>query len=247
MFFVCGVFFIAGWSVADALGIFLLPVIGGAWFFICRLLGGIVGLLLVYPARAIKIRGIYLGTSGLVLLAILTSCGASSVGNLGRLSQATVSAYRIERGEVDGFIPAGGGGGCLLLYNQVKLGLLTIEEAQDISDCEFVAIPEEEGGGLRLRVPKPSPFLFVWELGKLILVGMVAVLVFALRVMPWRKEAAQQDLVNRESGAKEKGTDKETSTSEPGAKMTELRALVDAGLITEEDYRKKKEEILAEL
>jgi len=188
------VFFIAGWSVGDALGIFLLPVIGGSWFFICRLLGGTVGLLLVYPARAIKIRGIYLSTTWVVLLAILTSCGASSVGNLGRLSQATVSAYRIERGEVDSFVATGPARGCQIIYNEIKLGLMTIEEAQRLSDCDFVAASEEEGGGFRLRVPKPSPLLFVWELGKLILVGVIAVLVFGFGVMPWRKEAAQQDL-----------------------------------------------------
>lgn len=198
--FVYCVFFIAGWSVGDALGIFLLPVIGGSWFFICRLLGGIVGLLLVYPARTIKIRGIYLGTTGVVLLAILTSCGASSVGNLGRLSQATVSAYRMERGEVDSFVATGPARGCQIILNEIKLGLMTIEEAQEISSCDFVAVSEEEGG-IRLQVPKPSPLLFVWELGKLILVGVIAVLVFGLGVMPWRKEAAQQGLMNRESGA----------------------------------------------
>jgi hypothetical protein len=104
----------------------------------------------------------------------------------------------MERGEVDTFA-AGPARGCQLFYNEVKLGLLTIEEARERSGCDFVAASEEEGGIRLLHVPKPSPLLFVWELGKLILVGVIAVLVFGLGVMPWRKGAAQQDL--RESGA----------------------------------------------
>lgn len=38
-----------------------------------------------------------------------------------------------------------------------------------------------------------------------------------------------------------------TPDSDPMAKMTKLRALFDAGLITDEEYKKKKAEILAEL
>jgi len=243
MLFVCGVFFIAGWSVADALGIFLLPIIGGSWFFICRLLGGIVGLLLARPVMGIKTKWGYLGTTGVVLLAILVSCGAGSVGNLARLSQETVLAYRLESGDTTVAARV------CIFESQYKMGLLSREETDKFCGYKTVVEESEEGETtVRYReVPKPHPLLYVWEVGKLVLLGVIAVLVFALGVMPWRKEAAQQDLKNGESGAKEKGTDKETSASEPMAKMTELRALFDAGLITEEEYEKKKAEILVEL
>ena len=170
--FVYLVFLIAGWAVGDMLGRFLLPVLGPALSFICRPLGAIVGLLLVHPVMGIKTKWGYLGTTGAVLLAILVSCGAGSVGNLASLSQATIVAHRMESGEAVNVVATGPARACQLAQNAQKMGLASEEEVREI--CS--------------QVSKPSFLLFVWELGKLILIGVIAFLVFGRGVMPWQKE-----------------------------------------------------------
>ena len=172
------VFLIAGWSVGGMLGRFLLPVLGPALSFICRPLGAIVGLLLARPVMGIKTKWGYLGTTGVVLLAILVSCGAGSVESLARLSERTVLAYRLESGD-----PTVAGEVCIF-ENQYKMGVLSREETDKL--CGFGAPTRE--GETPSQVPKPSFLLFVWELGKLILIGVIAVLVFGRGVMPWKKE-----------------------------------------------------------
>ena len=176
--FVYLVFFIAGWAVSGVLGRFLLPVLGPALSFICRPLGAIVGLLLVHPVMGIKTKRGYLGAIGAVLLAILASCGAGSVENLARLSQETVLAYRLESGDTTVATDV------CIFEAQYELGLLSREETDEL--CGY-GVPTREGE-TPSRVPKPSFFLFVWELGKLILIGVIAVLVFGRGVMPWQKE-----------------------------------------------------------
>ena len=182
------VFLIAGWAVGDMLGRFLLPVLGPALSFICRPLGAIVGLLFARPVMGIKTKWGYLGATGAVLLAILVSCGAGSVGNLINLSQATIAAYGMERGEVGSVVAIGPARGCQIAINEFNLGLLSEEELRE--QCGDLSLVQGEAGEglIPLRVPKPSFLLFVWELGKLILIGVIAVLVFGRGVMPWKKE-----------------------------------------------------------
>ena len=175
---VYGVFLVAGWSVGGMLGRFLLPVLGPALSFICRPLGAIVGLLLARPVMGIKTKWGYLGTTGVVLLAILVSCGAGSVESLARLSKATVLAYRLEGGD-----PTVAAEVCIK-ETSYQLGLLTREETDRL--CGY-GTPTREGE-TPSQVPKPSILLFVWELGKLILIGLIAVLVFGRGIMPWQKE-----------------------------------------------------------
>jgi len=127
----------------------------------------------------IKTKWGYLGTTGVVLLAILVSCGASSVESLTRLSKETMLAYRLESGD------ASVAGEVCIFENQYQMGLLSREETDKL--CGYGAPTVE--GETSSRVPKPSPLLFVWELGKLILIGVIAVLVFGRGVMPWKKEA----------------------------------------------------------
>jgi len=171
-------FLIAGWSVGGMIGRFLLPILDPALSFYCRPLGAIVGLLFVHPVMGIKTKWGYLGATGAVLLAILVSCGASSVEGLARLSKETVLAYRLESGD------ASVAAEVCIFENQYKMGLLSREETDKL--CGYGAPTVE--GETPSQVPKPSILLFVWELGKLILIGVIAVLVFGRGVMPWKKE-----------------------------------------------------------
>lgn len=172
------VFFLVGFSIGGTFGGILWPLIGGLGVLICRLVGAIVALFLVKPARKIRARWGYLGIAGAVLLAILVSCGTGSVGQIASLRRATSTADQLERGD-NTTLTTGPARGCQIAINEFNLGLLSEEEMREQCGDSLAPREGENATQTRLRVEKPNPLLFVWAgIRFLVVVGIVVFIFF---------------------------------------------------------------------
>lgn len=167
---IIGVFAFAGLTVGGTIGEILRP--SAKFFFQAG--GGLIAAFLVQPVRKIKAVWGYLGIAGAVLLAVLTSYGAGSVGRMVTFSRETVTAVRLEMGDTSVASDV------CIKETSYQLGLLTREETDRLCGYETKVQKSAEGEDIvrYQKVPKPNPLLYIWELVKLSVVVVVLVFIF---------------------------------------------------------------------